>query len=368
VIRESEQGAYLGLKTDNSTELQVICNDPNFDVIDHGWRRLVLGKCSRLADDEEPAGGRYGIDFHRALPTFREASPYSCDWGEGPIEVNAFTYARHLPKAMKFREFTANIAFAAQKPDEYQAKRRVYEKFYRYLYAPGPQVTIGVPHSGEVRRPPDEFHPYPQSDIDAWTARVAVRCRFRPPEDRRLLISLHSTDYFGLLLDIGDFGLPQNHGLSQAVRGLQDRFARELVPILASYREYILPYTKLRLTWMANKYGTLRPEQLSSCSTAARFEVVSLDRLTKDLVAPSKRFTLEGLLEGLRKYWDRPPQDFITLNGVFSGRKTAQLLGLEENLRQAGFRTAVQVELSRFFARHYPDLAAAMLEALGLEL
>ena len=59
------------------------------------------------------------------MPSFRGASPFSCDWGEGPIEVNAFTYARYLPKALKFREFTANIAFAAREPDEYQAKRRV---------------------------------------------------------------------------------------------------------------------------------------------------------------------------------------------------------------------------------------------------
>jgi hypothetical protein len=368
VIRESEQGAYLGLKAEKKPDLRVVCNDPNFDVIDHHRQRLILGKCSRLADDEEPARGRYGIDFHRALPAFQGTSPFSCDWGEGPIEVNAYTYAHHLPKALKFREFTANIAFAALEPDEYQAKRQVYENFYRHLYAPGPQVTIGVPHCGQVRRPPDEFHPYPQSEIDAWTARVAVRCQVTPPAGRRLLVSLHSTDYFGLLLDIGDFGLPQNHGLSRAVRRLQDRFAGELAAILAAYRDHILPYTKIRLTWMANKWGSLRPEQLSSCSTAARFEVVNLDRLTKDLVEPGKRFTLEGLLEGLEKYWDKPAQHFITLNGVFSGRKTAQLLGLAENLHQRGFATAVQVELSRFFAKNYPDLAAAMLETLCQEL
>jgi hypothetical protein len=183
---------------------QQVVESPNFDVFEGRGRCLLLGKCSRLPDDEEPEAGRYGIDFHRALPPFQEASGFTCDWGQGPIPVNAYTYACYLPKTLRFREFTANLAFAARNEEEYRAKRRVYEDFYRYLYESRCATVVATPHSGEVRRPPDRYHPFPQSETDAWTTRVAAQgLNGAPGEGPRLLISLHSTDYFGAFVGPG---------------------------------------------------------------------------------------------------------------------------------------------------------------------
>ncbi len=87
--------------------------NPHFDVLENEATRLILAKCSRLPDDEDPAAGRYGIDFHRALPPFAGDSGFTCDWGDGPIPVNALNFARFLPRTIRFRQFTANLAFAA---------------------------------------------------------------------------------------------------------------------------------------------------------------------------------------------------------------------------------------------------------------
>ena len=76
------------------------------------------------------------------------------------------------------------------------------------------------------------------------------------------------------------------------------------------------------------------------------------------------RIGLAEMDQALHNYWDRPPQQFIALNGIFSGRKTAQLLNLSAKLEQAGIDYAVQVECSRFLARYYPDLAARLIQAL----
>ncbi len=86
-----------------------------------------------------------------------------------------------------------------------------------------------------------------------------------------------------------------------------------------------------------------------------------------EFIRPEERFTYDGLRRGLEAYWSGGGQVQISLNGVFSGRKTAQLLNLAENLPRAGFQTAVQVECSRFLARHYPEIAAAIITKL-LEL
>jgi hypothetical protein len=370
LVRENEMGAYLGPGPGLEAAALLVVTDPHFDVFDWDSQRLILGKCSRLPDDEDHRASRYGIDFHRALPRFDGASGFICDLGEGPIEVNAYNYAQHLPRSLRFREFTANIAFAAWTWKEYQAKCQVYQKFYYHMYNSTSQIILASPHSGEVRRPPDDNHPFQQSEIDAWTARIMVRCvRPRTRGKKRILVSLHSTDYFGALLDIGDFGLPQNHLLPHVVAQLRENFSGPISAVLPAYRDYIFPYTRARLKWFEENWGTLDPERLALISTAARFEVLSLIKVMGDFTENEGCFTLHRLLKGLENHWDWPLLQLITLNGIFSGRKTARLLNLAKKLRQSGIDTAIQVECSRFLARYHPDLTANLINALidGLE-
>ncbi len=265
MVQENTVGAYLSPSSQLRAATRQVVETPNFDVFDSRHQRLLLGKCSRLPDDEDPGAGRYGIDFHRALPPFQDSSVITCDWGEGPIPVNAYYYARYLPRTLRFREFTANLAFAAATLADYQAKLLVYESFYQHLYQAPQATVIAAPHSGVVHRAPDKYHPFPQAETDAWTARVAVHCLEddAPANDKRLLISLHSTDYFGALLDLGDFGLPQNRVLPGITARLNERFSRQLAALLPAYRDYLVPYTLARLRWMAERWGTLEPEALS---------------------------------------------------------------------------------------------------------
>lgn len=365
MVQESPAGAYLGPGAELRAIARQVVASPNFEVFDGQGVRLLVGKCSRLPDDEDLDLGRYGIDFHRALPPFQEPSGFTCDWGDGPIPVNAYWYARYLPKTLKFREFTANLAFAARTLEEYQAKRRVYQDFYRYLYQAGGALVVATPHSGEVRRPPDQYHPFPQSETDAWTTRVAVRCLAAASgAGKPLLLSLHSTDYFGALLDLGDFGLPQNRWLPALTARLAAQFSSDLAALLPAYRSYIVPYTLARLQWMEEHWGTLEPWALSTISTAARFEIQSLRRVLEKWLAPGAKLTRARLAQALEAYFQAPPRQLITLNAVFSGRKTAKLLGLQENLSRAGLRTAVQVECSRFLAQYHAELTAAIITAL----
>jgi hypothetical protein len=368
MIRENQAGAYLGPTPELNRHFSLAATDPHFDVLENRHLRLILGKCSRLPDDEDVAAGRYGIDFHRALPPFQGDSGFTCDWGDGPIPVNAFTYAHYLPRTIRFRQFTANLAFAAATLAAYEVKRQVYEAFYRQLYGAGPPLLVAVPHCGPVWRPPDDYHPFPASEIDAWTARLAVRLApAPPPSDRRLLLSLHSTDYFGAFLDIGDFGLKANHILPEIVAALNLEFAKELASLAPAYREHILTYTLTRLAWKFRRWGTLHPEALATISTASQFEVKILDGLARPFLKEGERFTLTGLCRGLEAFAAQSHLTEITSNRVFSGRKTAKLLDLAANLGRGGFATAVQVEVSRFLAHEAPDLAAALISRL-LEL
>jgi hypothetical protein len=75
LVRETEQGAYLWSGPELETAALPVAATPHFDVFDWGCRRLILGKCSRLPDDEDQVTKRYGIDFHRALPPFKGLPP-----------------------------------------------------------------------------------------------------------------------------------------------------------------------------------------------------------------------------------------------------------------------------------------------------
>ena len=365
MIIENQAGAYIAPKPEIFCRYQLTKTNPHFDVLENERNRLILAKCSRLPDDEDAAAGRYGIDFHRALPPFTGESGFTCDWGDGPIPVNALNFARFLPRTIRFRQFTANLAFAAHTREAYETKRQIYQDFYRQIYTAKQPLVVATPHSGPVHRSPDDYHPFPESEIDAWTAGVAVR--LKPPKlgnNRRLLLSLHSTDYFGALMDIGDFGLAPNRILPQIIGELNIEFSKALSALQPSYRHHIISYTRRRLQWKYHRWGTLHPEQLANISTASRFEVMMLDKLTGEFVRPEERFTPDGFQRGLEAYFAAGTRAHVTLNNVFSGRKTAKLLNLAENTASAGFHSAVQIECSRFLARYYPETAAAIIARL----
>ncbi len=157
MILENQAGAYLAPTPEILSHYHLTETNPHFDVLENEPLRLILAKCSRLPDDEDPAAGRFGIDFHRALPPFADDSNFTCDWGDGPIPVNAFNFARFLPRTIRFRQFTANMAFAADTPAAYEAKTRVYQSFYRASVhrptAPGGDHTAfrgSAPPSGRL--------------------------------------------------------------------------------------------------------------------------------------------------------------------------------------------------------------------------
>lgn len=365
MVIEAEWGAYLGPGPDFQQIAEQTVDDPHFDVFEGENFRLILGKCSRLPDDEDRSAGRFGIDFHRALPFFSKDSGITCDLGNGLVPVNARNYWIHLPRTLMFREFSANLAFAARNLGDYQKKAGAYRRFYKQFYTPKLQTVIAAPHSGDVRRPPDAFHPFPRSEIDVWTGRVmaAIASRGVMPR-RRILVSLHSTDYFGSFMDVGDFGLLQNRCLQAITTGLDRDFSGTMAKLLPDYYTHILPYTRARLQWLVDEFGTIDPVELGAISTAARFEVLRVAKVVGLDVSTTDRLTLDRLWNRIEAHCGRGPGKLITLNYIFSGRKTARLIRLDENLRRAGFHTGVQIECSRFLGHRHPAVAAEIITQL----
>ncbi|HHP51062.1 MAG TPA: hypothetical protein ENM97_04305 [Moorella mulderi] len=67
-VKETPWGAYMGPEEELLKEMPLKKEHPCFHVFEGRYCRLILARCSRLADE--------GIDFHRRRPSLEEALDY----------------------------------------------------------------------------------------------------------------------------------------------------------------------------------------------------------------------------------------------------------------------------------------------------
>ncbi len=107
LVYEDEYGAYSGVRPDFLKKFVPREINPNFEAYDSidGQNRFIASKCSRIPGDEEPAAGRFGIDFNRGKPTLAEALEY------GSVLPHGYNWL-------------SDIAFGATTKEEYEKRPR----------------------------------------------------------------------------------------------------------------------------------------------------------------------------------------------------------------------------------------------------
>ena len=369
LVREDEYGSYLGASPEFSRWFDQVEADPNFDVFDRGPVRLVVAKCSRVADDEAPEQGRYGIDFHRAKPVFDGPSEFTYYREGRPFPVNARSYAAELPDSLKDTAFTGNIAFAARTADEYGRKAGVYDRFYDYVFGAEPRTVYVVPHTGRVSREPDEVQPDPKFNIDSWAAGVAVLCALRDPGGPgRYMVSIHANGYLGAVVDVGDFGLLDPAQLQRAVSRVCRKYRPRIHSLSTRLKEELFKRSmgKIRDVWAIR--GTLHPERLGQISPLDRFEVEKLAKCLRHYGGRIEHYTLREFEEALSHFLQGAELKAVAINRVFSGRKTSRLLGLPQKVKWGLLNAAVQIECSKIYLEKEPELMAQIILDLRREL
>jgi len=83
LVREIEQGAYLGPGPELEAAAVPVAATPHFDVFDWGCRRLILGKCPPLPDDDFQRFLKFGAAAARQrldIPALRrvKSPPLRC--------------------------------------------------------------------------------------------------------------------------------------------------------------------------------------------------------------------------------------------------------------------------------------------------
>ena len=359
-VYEDGDGAYIGATPRFEGRFNCLESNPNFDVFENGKVRLMVGRCSRIADDNDYSQGRYGIDFHRAEPVFIGESGLSFQRAGQTVHVNSYNYAKELPQALKNTCYTRAIAFAASDEAEHRAKLDIYRRFYSYVFSDDCRAVYETPHSGAVTREADEALPQPKLECDAWTAGIASLCAYQDDdkEAKRKIVSIHSNGYFGSILDIGDFGILETARLHQAAKKLKEKYDRDIRSLDERYRRDIFQRIMRRLEDIQTSRGTLDPKQLVFLSPEDKSSVNRIIRGLKRYGREVKHFTLEEFEAALQHFSQVYVVDSITVNRFFSGRKTSKLLGLRKRMAEGVLDWAIQIEFSKFYLQHVPQLMA----------
>jgi len=355
VIRENEHGAYQEVSQEFLKEFVQKEINPNFDVYDSKDRakRLILAKCSRLPDDEDLEKGRYGIDFHRRKPNFEEARKYS----------------QELPQALEKREFLENIAFAAKDEKEYQKKSWIWDNFYSWIFGFSPKTIWVAPHSGDVKREPDEILPYPKLEIDAWTARITALCAMKDDQraQKRVMISIHSNGYLGAIIDLGSFGIIEDEKLRSVAEKIERKYHQRFQIHSSDYKKDFFNRIQRWLKHVSKTRGTLSPRELKLISLADKH---SIEIILKGLELYSqnpKAFTLDAFEEALTNL-DEVDLKVISCNQIFPAENVGRLLNLKEKIKYGLLNSALQIECSKLYLKREPKLITEVILEIEREL
>jgi hypothetical protein len=355
LVREDKYGAYIEATPALLEKFVVSESNPNFDVFDanDGHTRLVIAKSSRLPDDDNLTQGRYGINYHRGKPGYDEALKYR----EGMRNIKD---TRHLLNDM---------AFVAAGREEYAQKAAVWDSFYTYIWGEEPLHLWVTPHSGSVDRPPDPLIPWPKQEHDAFVSGVAAACALadNAKPRRRTMVSLHSHNWLGAVLDIGGFGINDKARLLAAEHKLNHKYHDAIQPLAAECKAR---FAVVAMDWINHIWKikhALSPRELAGKST---FDQGLMTLITKSLKMYGQEiilFTPEEFAAAIGALEPAPLQA-VSHNYLFSGEHISELLELKEHISRGHLDAAIQIECSKIFLEKAPELVTTIILDIKQEL
>ncbi|MDI6807106.1 MAG: hypothetical protein QMD14_04865 [Candidatus Aenigmarchaeota archaeon] len=349
LVYENKNGAYENPLLFLFDEFVIKESNSNFDVFDSKdeSKRLIFARCSRLADDEDLMKGRYGIDFYRGKPTCEEA----------------LSYAENLPSALKNREeYTGNFAFAAKSKEEYERKARIWEEFYSYIFDFRPMTIYVTPHSGSITREPDDIIPDPVDELDSWAAGVASLCAIKDKRrQKRIMISVHSSGYLGAVIDLGSLGILDEEKLKLVASEVEKKYYERVHPLAPEYKSNFFTRVMKKLQATQEKRGTLNPEELQTISTDDKFYVDNTIKWLARYGEHIEQHTLDEYETKISNTLNKSDVEVLTVDSVFSGKRPARLLKLEEKIKDGLLNSAIQIECSKFYSEREPELMSDII-------
>ncbi len=348
LVYEDKHGAYHGVRPEFLKEFTALQINANFEAYDSrdSQRQFIGVKSSRVPDDQDIAAGKYGIDFHRAKPELQEA----------------LQYGKELPHALESTKWLANTAFVAAGQEEYAAKSLAWDDFYSYIWGSTPKTIWVAPHSGSVNRVPDKILPYPKLKIDGFTAGAAASCAFNDRSEavKRLMISVHSHNWIGAVLDLGGFGIADEEKLSTVAEKTERKYHDRAQILASEYKQDFFVRATKWLKYIEDKRGTLNPKELSRASTMDRYTVDNIAKGLRLYGQEIGEFSPEEFGKAIRRL-TKVEVPVMSTNYLFSGKQVGRLLRLSEKVGSGLLHSALQIECSKLYLSRKPELMTKII-------
>ncbi len=355
LVNEDGNGAYTGVTAEFLAGFIVKESNPNFEVFDSrdGYNRLIVTKSSRLPDDNDFTAGKYGINFHRAKPPYEEAVQYR----DGMKRV---ADTRHL---------LDDMAFVAANKDEYDKKARTWDDFYSFIWGHEPLAIWVTPHSGSAQRQPDYLIPWPELENDANVAGIAAACarsNFHKPS-RRIMVSIHSHNWLGAVLDLGSFGITYESRMAETAQKIESKYHDKVQSLAADCKKRFSLVAMRWLGYIMETKKTLNPQELAVISThdqgLVKLIIKSLNLYGREITL----FTTAEFDEAIKSL-NGTAMQAASYNYLFSGEHISELIGLRERVNKGQLDAAVQIECSKLYLAKDPNLISAMILDVKQEL
>jgi hypothetical protein len=354
LVKEDENGAYLEATPALLKKFTTRESNPNFDVFDSadGYNRLIIARSSRLPDDDDLITGRYGINFHRALPSYKEA----------------LRYKTGIPYALETRQIN-DLAFGADSQEEYDRKAAVWNHFYTFIWDLNPQTLWITPHSGSIARPPDEIIPWPYLEMDAYVAEIAALCALNNGNkpSKRIMISLHSHNWLGAVLDLGGFGILGDQQLAGVAKKIEAKYHHKVQSLAEECKKDFSILAMKWLTHIKNIRGTLIPEDLKEKYALDRSVVLNITRSLQLYGKEIQEFQLaefQTAIDSLRG----TELKVVSYNHLFAARHIADLIKIHNKIESALLSSALQIECLKLYLKKEPELISNIILDVKKEL
>jgi hypothetical protein len=355
LVNEDKNGAYLGVTQEFLKKFISRESNPNFDVFDSrdGFNRLVFAKSSRLPDDNCFSTGRYAINYHRQKPDYDEA----------------FKQKEGMKNVKNTRHLLNDLAFVAATPEEYGEKAAAWDRFYSYIWGAEPMTVWVTPHSGAITRPPDYLIPWPQQEADAYVAGVAALCALNNTGNptQRIMMSIHSHNWLGAVLDVGNFGIVDEAKLDAVLQIINSRYHDGVQSLAGECRNRFRDIAMDWVNYVMGTKNTLNPRELNGISTHDEGIIKLIIKSLKLYGGEITRFTANEFDEAIDKLTGTTLQA-MSVNHLFSGQHICGLIGLREKIRAGQMGTASQVECSKLYLEKAPGLVSAVILDVKKEL
>ena len=348
LIREDQNGAYLGVTPGFLKKFVLRESNTNFEVMDSrdGNNRFIAVKCPRLPDDNDLTVGLYGINFHRAKPDFATAKTYHDELSANRVSHRALN----------------SLSFAAATKEEYDSKSAVWERFYNYVWGKTPQNLWITPHSGNINRKPDNIFPFPKLEMDAYVAGVAARCAKGDtgPTLKRTMISIHSHNWYSAVVDLGDFGINDVKKLEAIAMTLEEKFSEKVQSAAEACRQNFATRIIPWFEFIQRARGTLNlkeiPKEDGIDWSVVYYAMTGLKLYQKEITS----FKFKEFQDAINSLKGIPVR-VASCNHLFSGQQVAKQLALSTQIQQGRMDAALQIECMKFYLKKMPELVTDII-------